>query len=90
MKLIQRFDLSIEQRQQVLIPFNSEIIGFGEFNKNPCIWALVDPDQKPQARTFVIVAENKDLDPTVNKTRYLGRFEATAEVGKRMVHVFEE
>lgn len=90
MRLIKRFDLAIEPTQTLDIHFNSEFLGLGSFNKKPCLWVLIDPNQKLMRRTFVLVAEDKELSERANKTTYVGCFEHKAEVGSHVLHLFEE
>lgn len=90
MKLIKRFDLEVEPIQRTMIPFNAEIIKFGEFNKVPCFWAIIDEGGRALERTIFIVADGKEIPQGLNKTKYMGSFEHKAEVGKHTLHVFEE
>ena len=90
MKIIKRFDLAIEPTQTIDVPFNDEFMGLTVFNDKPGLLFLVDPHQKVMRRTFVMVAEGKELSERANKTNHRGCFEHKAEVGSHVLHVFEE
>jgi hypothetical protein len=90
MKIIKRFDLLIEPMQRLDVPFNAEILHFGLVGDRPGFWALIDPTQRSMERIFVMVGAGKDISDRMNKTSYVGSFEHKAEVGSRMVHIFEE
>ena len=90
MKTIRRYDLAIEPIQKLSIPFNSNILKLGEFQNKPCLWVLVDMGTNEMVRSFVMMAEGKELPQKFNETNYIGCFEAKAEVGKHVLHVFED
>jgi len=90
MKSVKRFDLELEPAQTLSIPFNSEILMFGTWDEKPCMWILIEDGHALQRRTLKIFADGKEVPQRFNVTRYIGSFEAKAEVGKTMLHVFEE
>lgn len=90
MKTMKRYELAIEPAQKISIPFNSNILKLGEFQGKPCLWVLVDTDTNQMQRSFITIAEGKELSSKFNETNYVGSFEAKAEVGKHVLHVFED
>lgn len=89
MKIVKRYELQIEPEQKIKVPFNSEILSVQIMNNRPALYILVDNDDKPMERTFVIVANNKDVPQHINGTHYVGSFEYQEEIGKHLLHCFE-
>ncbi len=90
MKAIKHYTLAIEPQQTLEIPFNSDILWLGLIAGRPTLAVLTDNAHSTLKRTFHTYAQDKDLSPRLNRTNYIGSFEAEAEVGRRVLHVFEE
>lgn len=90
MKAIKHYPLVIEPKQVLEIPFNSDILWLGLVAGKPTLAVLTDNAYSPLQRTFHIYAQDKEVSPRLNRTNYIGSFEAEAEVGRRILHVFEE
>lgn len=86
MKLIKKYELAIEPKQKVDIPFSAEIIKFAIFQGKPTLWAEIDPTQRAMARTFLIVSGEKELPVSCNRTNHIDSFEHEGH----MLHVYEE
>ena len=90
MKTLKRFRLSLEPKQTLEIPFNSEILGLVSNENCPALVVLIDSTYTAKARNLIIVAENKELPQRCNKTNCLGYFEYKAEVGSHVLAIFDE
>lgn len=79
MKQIWKFQVS----GIIEMPADAKILTVQNQNGDPCIWALVDPNQKMDARMFTIVGTGKPFDDT--NTVYIGTFQD----GPFVWHLFE-
>jgi hypothetical protein len=89
MKRIYKYELGAVRPQTIWLPKGAEILtAQGQHGRNVCIWALIDPEQPDEQRSFEIFAtgENVHVDMGV-KRNYIGT--AQLEGGKLIFHVFE-
>lgn len=85
MNFLRRFELKIEDKQEVMIPFNSEVVGLTVAGETPYLWAIVPDGASPIKHQIIMTTENKELDYRCNRTKHVGMF----MIGKDMLHVFD-
>lgn len=90
MKQVKRYPVAIEPEQVIKMPYNSRILDLSLLNDKPTMWVLCDPDNSGIDRTFVTVGPEKEVDRRLNETNFIGSYEAKAEVGTNVLHVFEK
>lgn len=53
MKTVYKYPLRIASEQTIALPHGFQILHFGlDPQETPCIWVLVEPDNRPVAMTF--------------------------------------
>lgn len=76
-----------DSRFTVDLPFNAEIIHVGMQRGQLCMWAVVEEDNSPEPRDFIIVGTGHQI-PDVNPLKHLGSF-FTDPDGTYVFHLFE-
>jgi hypothetical protein len=86
MKKIFKYVLKTTDVQSVEMPKGAEILSIQTQNDDPCIWALVDPEQEMEYRIFRIFGTGHDVmgDDTLN---YIGTYQQYG--GSLVFHCFE-
>ena len=51
-KSIWKFELKVQDFEEIEMPATAEILSLQVQNGKPCIWALVDPTARKETRTF--------------------------------------
>jgi hypothetical protein len=70
----------------VEMPTGATILSANVQHGNPCIWALVDPNQPVEQRRFKVIPTGKDFDGA--GSTYIGSFHGVG--GWMVFHLFEE
>jgi hypothetical protein len=52
-KTIWKYELKIDDLQNVIMPIGAEILSVQMQNKTPCLWALVNPDEKDTDTRYI-------------------------------------
>lgn len=63
MKKIFKYPLKVEGEQKITMPEKAKILSFQFQDDTPCIWAMVDPTAKVEARTFYILGTGHEVPP---------------------------
>jgi hypothetical protein len=84
MKTIHKYPLEVADEQDVTMPVGAVILTVQVQNNQPCLWALVEPDNPTQIRTIL-------MHGTGNPGECFWRYIATIQLhgGKLVFHVFE-
>ena len=85
MKIIYKYPIKITDYQVIEMPINSNILTVQMQKETPCIWAIVDPDNKPELRHIRIVGTGHPINNTM--INYIGTFQMAS--GILVWHVFE-
>jgi hypothetical protein len=87
-KTIWKFELDIENYKKFEMPKNAEILTLQTQNKIPCLWALVDPSNDRETRTFEVYGTGHPIHHDMRTSRnYIGTFQLNR--GRSVFHVFE-
>jgi hypothetical protein len=88
MRTIWKFELEVVERQGIEMPEDTEILCVQVQQKHPCIWALVNPEQKRNTvRWFYIYGTGHPIERSSDKI-YLGTF--LMMNGNAVFHLFEQ
>ena len=74
--------LEIESDTEVMVPVGAEIVHAEVQNENPVLWAVVDPQEQLELRTFRIVGTGHYFDHAL---RYVG----TVHIEPFVWHIME-
>lgn len=85
MKTIWKYQLDAVGKQRVYMKQKAEILAVQVQDGNPCIWALVDPEQSSIQRTLRIYGTGQPIED--DPGRYIGTFQFDG--GSLVFHVFE-
>ena len=85
MKAIWKFPIPVEDLAEVRIPLGGKILCVQAQHEIPCLWALVDPQEKPELRVFRTYGTGHKIigDPG----HYIGTYQLDG--GRLVFHVFE-
>lgn len=87
MKAIWKFPIELEDVQTVPLPYESEILCVQMQGDQPCLWALVDPSQKPVGREIRIFGTGHNVLHSITSDHYIGTFQMRG--GSLVFHVFD-
>jgi len=85
MKTVWKYEINL-YRQSFSLPKDSKILTVQTQNNIPCIWVLVDTEQKEEERRYEIYGTGHRIDPTLN-LEYIGTFQVDG--GTLVFHLFE-
>jgi len=74
-------------RFDVFLPEGAQILTVQTQFDIPCLWALVNPDNKPIVRRFRLVGTGHSIEEDESELFYHGTSQLMG--GKRVVHLFE-
>jgi hypothetical protein len=88
MRTIWKYELLTTDEQTVLMPMLAELLAVQVQNDKPCVWALVDPEQKQTRRGFRVYGTEQSLpNTTALAGKYVGTYQL--EGGSLVFHVFD-
>jgi hypothetical protein len=88
-KRIWKFELETTDRQTVAMPENAEILTVQTQNETPCIWAIVEPENKKVRRVFEIFGTGNQVNCNEDTERnYIGTYQLRQ--GSLVFHLFED
>ncbi len=71
MKVIHRYSIKKTQNvTSIVMPRDAEILTFAAKNNEPSIWIIVETDNEPEERRFVLVWTGREPPP--NPAQYIG------------------
>jgi len=86
-KTIWKYELKIDDLQNVTMPIGAEILSVQMQNDTPCLWALVNPDEKEtDARNIETFGTGHPVTYDMGVTR---KFIDTYQTRGLVFHVFE-
>lgn len=87
-KTIYKYQLDIEDKQFIVLPKEAEILSVQVQNSIPCLWALVDPKEEHEERTFEIFGTGHPVHYDMGVERkFIGTFQMRS--GALVFHLFE-
>lgn len=87
-KTIYKYELKTEDIQTVTMPVNAEILAIQTQHERPYLWALVDPNAKPEVRAFETFGTGHPVHCDMGVHRiYQGTYQLAN--GALVFHVFE-
>lgn len=84
---VYKYPIEVTDYQSVTLPQNAEILTVQVQNGQPCIWALVNPENETVERNLRIVGTGHPIDDEARKLIYIGSFQMYG--GRLVFHVFE-
>lgn len=86
-KLVWKYQLEKEQNV-IMMPENAEILSAHSQNDIPCIWALVNPDDRLMERQFEVIATGRTIPYDMGtERRFIGT--VLTHGGMLVFHIFE-
>lgn len=87
MKKVFKYDIKPEHIIEIQLPKNAEILTAQTqlYCGTPMLWALVDPDAKPELRKFRLAGTGHQIDET--NLKYINTFQLNN--GLLVFHLFE-
>jgi hypothetical protein len=83
-----KYPIEVTDYQSVTLPQNAEILTVQVQNGMPCIWALVNPDNKAEVRKFRLAGTGHDISTDeARKLNYIGTIQMRN--GMLVFHLFE-
>lgn len=87
MKTIYKYPLQTVDEPQLNMPRGARVLSFHSQNDQPCIWALVDPDEPVQLRRFYLAGTGQPFKYNPASLRFIG---TALFMGDTLVfHLFE-
>lgn len=87
-KKVFKYELETNDFQEFKMPKDSEILSIQTQKNTPCIWALVDPEEKLEQRFFRIYGTGHDINYDMGiSMKYIGTYQLFD--GSLIFHVFE-
>ena len=87
-KTIWKFELETKDQNIIQMPKGAEILCIQEQYGKPCIWALVDPNEEKEVKTFEIFGTGHPVYCDMGISRiYKGTYQLNS--GALVFHVFE-
>jgi len=85
-KTIWKFELNPDDTQSIEMPEFAQILCIQTQNLKPCLWALVEPENRKVKRTFEIFGTGYNI-PSNRERQYIGTFQT--DNGFYVFHCFE-
>jgi hypothetical protein len=87
-KTIWKFQFEVADIFVIEMPKDAEILTIQSQNGNPCMWALVNPEEEKEERHFEMYGTGHDIyyDMGVDR-QYIGSFQMLS--GDLIFHIFE-
>jgi len=87
-KTIWKYEMGITVKQKLEMPVNAEILTVQIQEGKPCLWALVDPNEKKEIRTFETFGTGSPIycDMEIDR-KYIGTCQLYD--GSLILHIFE-
>ncbi len=88
-KIIWKYQIPINDKFAIEIPVGSQVLSVQMQKGSPCIWVLVNPDNKLASRAFNLVGTGQKLpsDWDCTKKKFIGTFQMAE--GNLVYHLFE-
>lgn len=86
-KVIFKYPLKVTDRQSINIPEGSKIISCQFQFGTLCLWAIVDPEMKPEVRHIEIYGTGNPTELLMDNYKFIATVQAYR--GELIYHVFE-
>lgn len=87
-KTIWKFTFDIEDKFFIRMPKDAQLLSVQVQAEMPCLWALVDPNNKTEERCFEVFGTGYPINYDMGIDRsYIGTFQAQS--GAYVFHLFE-
>lgn len=87
-KTIWKFELAVNDRNNIKMPVGAEILTVQVQNEAPCIWAMVEPDSGTEVRHFRTFGTGHEIpDGAGQSYKYIGTYQLMD--GQFVGHLFE-
>lgn len=83
-----KYQLGPQTTNHIVMPMGTKILTVQSQGDSPCLWTLVNTDNKRETRNFRIYATGQDIDWPLEHLQYIGTFQLYG--GSLVWHVFEE
>jgi hypothetical protein len=88
MKVIFKYEIEARDHQSVEMPAGAQILSVQVQRDVPCIWAIVDPANPVESRSFEVFGTGHPFPACIGSGReYIGTFQLLA--GSLVFHLFE-
>ncbi len=85
--IIYKFQFEVEGEVTIPMPKGAHILAVQVQHNSPCLWAIVDPEQPIESRTFRIFGTGHEMDVDMPHCHYIGTFQLLG--GSFIGHLFE-
>ena len=82
-----KYHFEVEGEVSIPMPKGAHILTVQVQHNTPCIWAIVDPEQPIESRTFRIFGTGHEMDINITRSHYIGTFQLLD--GSFIGHLFE-
>ena len=82
-----KFPVRYNDFVEVEMPARAKLLHVNEQYGTPCIWALVDPQQKKEVRRFRLAGTGHPIDIPADKLSHVGSYLTAG--GQLVFHLFE-
>lgn len=85
---IYKYSLRVTDIQEIELPIDAKILSIQTQREEPCLWALVETENKNQVRVIEIIGTGNPIEEVTDSTR---EFIATFQMrgGEVIFHAFE-
>lgn len=84
---VYKYPLPMHREPAIEMPKEARILCVQVQKEVACVWAIVDPEQPTETRTFRLFGTGQPMDIVVGSHRYIGTFQLLA--GDFIGHLFE-
>ncbi|MCK5235905.1 MAG: hypothetical protein KAR06_02880 [Deltaproteobacteria bacterium] len=74
-----KYPFKVSDEVRIGMPLGAHILTVQVQHGEPCIWAIVDPEQPHELRSFLVIGTGHLFSNDLSKSRYIGTFQL--EVG---------
>lgn len=86
MKTIYKYELEVEDKQEIRMPKGAKILSVQTQHGNPCIWTLVDNSEYHEIRTFIMHGTDHPCEES--DLIFIGTIQMID--GNLVFHIFEQ
>ena len=84
---IYKYNFEVEGEVNIPMPKGAHVLTVQVQYNKPCLWAIVDPGQPTETRSFRIFGTGHEIDIEIPHHRYIGTFQMLD--GQFIGHLFE-
>jgi hypothetical protein len=89
-KVIYKYDIYPDDIIDIELPIGAEILTVQTQGGNPKLWALVDPSEIKEVRTFRLAGTGHTIEcGRGSEYKYIGTFQLYDTFGSLVLHLFE-